>query len=391
MRKICVITGSRAEYGLLRWIIQGIKDDHDLLLQLVVTGMHLSPEFGLTYESIEKDGFAIDYKVEMLMSSDSPVGISKSMGLGLIGFADAFYNLNPDLIVILGDRFEIFSAVSAALVAKIPVAHIHGGEVTEGAFDDAFRHSITKMAHLHFVAADSYRQRVIQLGEKPDHVFLVGGLGIDSIKYLQLLEKNKLENLLGFKFKSKNLLITFHPSTLDNVKSEIQMKELLGALSDLKDTQLIFTLPNADSDSRYLINMIKEFVNKNFNACVFTSLGQLHYLSLMSQVDALVGNSSSGLLEAPTFKKGTINIGCRQKGRLEAKSVINCEPTYKSISNALKKLYLNEFQASLKEVISPYGEYGASKKILRIIKDFDLIDITKKSFNDLLINHNETN
>jgi len=382
MRKVCIITGSRAEYGLLRWVMQGIKDDPELRLQIIATGMHLSPEFGLTYQAIEQDGFEIDRKVEMLTSSDTPVGIAKSMGLGLIGFADALNELKPDLIVVLGDRFEIFSAVSAALVARIPVAHIHGGESTEGVIDEAIRHSITKMSHLHFVATDKYRQRVIQLGEQPDQVFLVGGLGIDNIKRLQLLGREELEDSIDFKFGSKNLLITFHPTTLEISTAENQLEELLAALKDLEDTKLIFTLPNADTDGRALIMMIQNFIIQNSNAHAYTSLGQQRYLSCMAQVDGVVGNSSSGLLEAPSFQKGTINIGDRQRGRLEARSVINCEPTRKSIGAALKQLYSADFQSVLDQVNNPYGEGGASEAILSIIKSVSLDGVMKKRFYD---------
>ncbi len=382
-RKICVVSGTRADYGLLRWVMQGIKDDADLTLQIIATGMHLSPEFGLTYKAIEADGFEIDRKVEMLTSSDTPAGIAKSMGLGMIGFADVFKELKPDLIVVLGDRFEIFAAVATALVARIPVAHLHGGETTEGAFDEAIRHSITKMAHLHFVAADKYKQRVIQLGEKPEHVFLVGGLGIDNIKRLQLLDRNSLETDLGFKFGKKNLLITFHPVTLENASAVMQMQELLAVMAELKDTQLIFTMPNADTDGRALIKMVEQFALQHSNAHVFTSLGQLRYLSSMAQVDGVVGNSSSGLGEAPSFKKGTINIGDRQRGRLCATSVINCEPNRKSIAEAINTLYSTTFQAGLSQVCNPYGEGGASEKVVNILKIINIKSIVKKAFYDL--------
>ncbi len=384
-RKICVVTGTRADYGLLRWVMQGIKDDPELTLQIIATGMHMSPEFGLTYQAIEQDGFQIDRKVEMLTSSDTPVGIAKSMGLGLIGFADAFNELRPDLIVVLGDRFEIFSAVSAALVARIPVAHLHGGETTEGAFDEALRHSITKMAHLHFVAAEVYRQRVIQLGEQPAQVFLVGGLGIDNIKRMQLLDRAELEASLDFKLGPKNLLITFHPVTLEADAVANQMEELLAALSPLDDTQLIFTLPNADTDSRALIKQVELFVAQHTNARAYTSLGQLRYLSCIAHVDGVVGNSSSGLAEVPSLKKGTINVGDRQRGRLQAVSVINCEPSRESIAAALEQLYSAEFQASLSRVISPYGEGDASEKVVNILKSHDIAGIVKKTFNDISI------
>lgn len=363
MRKICIITGTRAEYGLLRWLMQSIRDDPDLTLQIIATGMHLSPEFGLTYLEIERDGFEIDRKVEMLTSSDTSVGITKSMGLGLIGFADALNELKPDLIVVLGDRFEIFSAVSAALIARIPVAHIHGGESTEGLIDEAIRHSISKMSHLHYVATDEYRQRVIQLGEQPDQVFLVGALGCDNISRIQLLERGALETALDFKFGSKNLLITFHPVTLDVSTAENQMGELLAALAILDDTKLIFTLPNSDTDGRIIIEMVKNFVAKNSNARAYTSLGQLRYLSCVALVDGVVGNSSSGLLEVPSFQKGTINIGDRQRGRLKARSVIDCDPTRNSIGTALTKLYSSNFQVALEKVTNPYGEGGATRKI----------------------------
>jgi GDP/UDP-N,N'-diacetylbacillosamine 2-epimerase (hydrolysing) len=385
MRKICIITGSRAEYGLLRWVMQGIKDDPDLALQIIATGTHLSPEFGLTYQEIEQDGFGINRKVEMLTSSDTPTGIAKSMGLGLIGFADALNELQPDLIVVLGDRFEIFSAVSAALVARIPVAHIHGGETTTGAFDESLRHSITKMSHLHFVAAESYRQRVIQLGERPEHVFLVGGLGIDSIKRMRLLDRAELEDALEFKLGLKSLMITFHPVTLEEVAAEIQVEELLSALAPLKDTQLIFTLPNADTDSRNLIKAVQNFVAQNANARAYASLGQLRYLSCVAQVDGVVGNSSSGLLEVPSFQKGTINIGDRQDGRLQAESVINSAPTREGITNALTRLYSSEFQSRIYKVASPYGDGGASEKIVRILKNHSINGIIKKVFFDLPI------
>lgn len=382
-RKICVITGTRAEYGLLRWVMQGIKDDPELTLQIIATGMHLSPEFGLTYQAIEQDGFQIDRKVEMLTSSDTPVGIAKSMGLGLIGFADALNELRPDLIVVLGDRFEIFSAVSAALVARIPVAHLHGGEATEGLIDEAIRHSITKMSHLHFVAAEAYRQRVIQLGEQPDRVFLVGGLGIDNIKRLQLLDRPALETSLDFKLGPKNLLITFHPVTLETATAINQMEELLAALAALQNTQLIFTLPNADTDGRALIKRVEQFVAQHPNARAYPSLGQLRYLSCITQVDGVMGNSSSGLAEVPSFKKGTINIGDRQRGRLQAASVINCKPSRDSISAALEQLYSTDFQASLRQVINPYGEGGASAAIISTIKTVSLDGLLKKRFYDV--------
>jgi len=379
-RKVCVVTGTRAEYGLLYWVMRGIEGDPEMTLQIVATGMHLSPEFGLTYREIEKDGFRIDRKVPILLSSDTPAGVAKSIGLGVIGLADAFAELQPDLLLVLGDRFEIFSAASAAMVARIPIAHLHGGEITEGVIDDAIRHSITKMAHLHFVAAEEYRQRVIQLGEDPERVFLVGGLGIDNIKRLNLLSRVELEESIGLKLGKKNLLVTFHPVTLENATAADQMAELLAALAEMKDTHLIFSLPNADTDSRILIQMIHTFVQSQANACAHASLGQLRYLSCMRHVDGVVGNSSSGLTEAPSFKKGTINIGDRQRGRVKADSVIDCEPNRMSISKAIQRLFQADFQSTLARVVNPYGEGGASEKVVQTIRSYRLNGILKKRF-----------
>ena len=382
-RKICVVTGTRAEYGLLRLLLHGIQNDPDLVLQLVVTGTHLSSEFGSTVSEIEQDGFKVDGKVEMLLSSDSSVGVSKSIGLGIIGFADCFESLKPDLLVLLGDRFEIFAAATVASVRNIPIAHLHGGESTEGAFDEAFRHSITKMSYLHFVAASQYRDRVIQLGEDPERVFLVGGLGVDAINRLDLLDRRELETILNFNFGKRNLLITFHPATLEPNSSQTQMRNLLQALSELKDTKLIFTYPNADAEGKIIINLIEDFVSNNSaNAIAFKSLGQLKYLSCIAQVDGVVGNSSSGLAEVPSFKKATINIGDRQKGRLSAKSVINCNPTYEEISSALKMIYTSEFQEKKSHAVNPYGNGDASNKILEIIKSYQIPSRLKKSFHD---------
>ena len=382
-RKICVVTGSRAEYGLLRLIMHEINDDPNLTLQVLATGMHLSPIFGLTYKEIEADGFRIDFKVESLNSSDTPIGIAESMSKGLIGCAEAFSHLRPDVIVVLGDRFEIFAATAAALVAKIPVAHLHGGETTVGAFDEAFRHSITKMSHLHFVAAEEYRNRVIQLGENPKNIFLVGGLGVDGIKRSNLLEKEELEKSLDLEFQPRSLLVTFHPVTLEDETSEVQMKELLSALSNLPNTTLIFTMPNADTGGQALIKMIENFVQKTSNAYSFISLGQQRYFSCIAQVDGVVGNSSSGLAEVPSLKKGTINIGNRQLGRLLASSVINCEPKEEKIREALDKLYSMDFRESLETATNPYGEGGASSKVVEILRDFSFDGVIQKTFHDL--------
>lgn len=382
-RKICVVTGTRAEYGLLYWLMKEIENNNNLELQLIVTGMHLSPEFGLTYKEIEKE-FKINKKIEMLLSSDTSVGISKSMGLAQISFAESYDELKPDILVVLGDRYEIFSATSAAMIARIPIAHIHGGEKTEGAFDESIRHSITKMSHLHFTATEEYKNRVIQLGEHPSRVFNVGGMGIENIKKLKLLSKDEFEKSIEFKLNSKNILVTFHPVTLENSTAKEQFQQLLDAIDELEDTNIIFTKANSDTDGRVINQMIDEYVTKNFHKSVqFTSLGQLRYLSALQYVDAIVGNSSSGLAEAPSFRIGTINIGDRQKGRIKASSVIDCEANKNSIVKAFAKLYSKEFQETLKTTINPYGDGCASKKIVEILKNVNLKNILKKSFYDL--------
>ncbi|SFV63684.1 UDP-N-acetylglucosamine 2-epimerase [hydrothermal vent metagenome] len=388
-KKICVVTGTRAEYGLLYWLMKEIEEDKDLELQLIVTGMHLSPEFGLTYKEIEKD-FKIDKKIEILLSSDSAIGISKSMGLAQISFAEAYDELNPDVLVVLGDRYEIFSAVSSAMIANIPIAHLHGGETTEGAFDESIRHSITKMSHLHFTATDEYRNRVIQLGEHPSRVFNVGGLGIDNIKKLELLSKEAFEDSIDFKLNKKNILITFHPVTLENSTAQEQFQILLDVVNELKETHIIFTKANSDTDGRIINSMIDKYVNENSHKSVaFTSLGQLRYLSALQYIDAMVGNSSSGLAEAPSFKIGTINIGDRQKGRIMAKSVIDCEIDKVSIKNGFEKLYSIEFQEYLKTVTNPYGKGGASLEIKNTLKNIELKNILKKSFYDLKVTYDK--
>lgn len=383
MKKICVVTGTRAEYGLLYWLMKEIESDKDLELQLIVTGMHLSPEFGLTYKEIEKD-FKIDKKIEMLLSSDTSIGISKSMGLAQISFAEAYDELNSDMVIVLGDRYEIFSAVSAAMIARIPIAHLHGGETTEGAFDESIRHSITKMSHLHFTATDEYKNRVIQLGEHPNRVFNVGGIGIENIKRLKLLSKEEFEKSIDFKLNKKNVLVTFHPVTLENSTAKEQFQELLDAIDELEDTNIIFTKANSDTDGRVINQMIDEYVAKNFHKSIgFSSLGQLRYLSALQFVDAVVGNSSSGFTEAPSFKIGTINIGDRQKGRIKAESVIDCISNKEKIKKVFEKLYSLEFQNILSDVQNPYGNGCASTKIIEEVKKVDLTDILKKTFYDI--------
>jgi GDP/UDP-N,N'-diacetylbacillosamine 2-epimerase (hydrolysing) len=381
--RVCVITGSRAEYGLLGPLMQKINKDPQFLLQLIVTGMHLSPEFGSTFLEIEADGFRIDRKVEILLSSDTGIGMGKSVGLGVISFVDAFAELKPDLVIVLGDRFEILAAVTAALFVHTPILHLHGGEVTEGALDDSMRHAITKMSHVHCVATEEYRQRVIQLGEQPEKVYCVGGLGVDAIQQTQVVDRDELEVALDFKFRSRNLLVTFHPTTLSDVPVESQVSELLAALEDLSDTGLIFTLPNADAGGRKVITKLQSFVAAHPNARAYPSLGQQRYLSCMAHCDGVIGNSSSGLLEAPTLKKGSINIGERQHGRLQASSVINCRAERSEIKIAIQKLYSPAFYAILADVKNPYGDGGASTRIVDIIKALDFDGILQKSFYNL--------
>lgn len=385
MRKICIVTGSRADYGLLYWLMKEIQADSDLQLQIAATGMHMSPEFGLTYKVIESDGFTIAAKVEMLLSSDTPVGIAKSMGLGVIGFADALDRLRPDILVLLGDRYEILAAAQAAMVARIPIAHIAGGDVTEGAFDEAIRHSITKMAHLHFVTNETSARRIRQLGENPDYIFNVGNPGVDYIKRMKLLDRSELAETLDFKFKEKNLLITFHPVTLETQPAETQFQELLTALDSLgQDVGIIFTKPNSDTDGRAIIRLMDGYVATHPNASVYTSLGQVRYLSAMSQVDAVVGNSSSGLYEAPSFGKPTVNIGDRQKGRLQAASVINCGQEAGAIAAAI----LHALATDCSGAVNPYGDGNSSVRIKERLKNIVRpSELLKKHFFDLVLDH----
>ena len=382
-RKILVVTGTRAEYGLLRPLMGELMQEPSLELLLAVTGMHLSPEFGMTVTEIEQDGFRIDRRIDMLLGADTGAGIGKSIGLGVIGFAQILGELQPQLMLVLGDRFEILAAVVAALMAKVPVAHIHGGEVTTGAIDDAIRHAITKMSHWHFASTQTYRNRIIQLGEAPERVHCVGGLGVDMIAQTSLLNRDELERSLGIWFQARNLLVTFHPATLDAEPSSVQMQQLLDAMSAFPDVGLVFTFPNADTGGRELIGQIKEFVASRPHAHAFASLGQLRYLSCMALCDGVVGNSSSGLLEAPTLKKGAVNIGERQRGRLQAQSVINCEPRTEAIKMALHTLFSSAFQARLQDSLNPYGEAGASKRIVNVLKDIEIGAAPAKHFYDL--------
>lgn len=385
MRKICVVTATRAEYGQLSRLIKLASEDSDCALQLLVTGAHLSKDFGYTCNEIEKDGFKITERIDINLSTDTAQGIAASMGIAINSFTSAFLRLKPDIVVLLGDRYEIFAVATAALLCAIPIAHLGGGATTEGAIDEAIRHSISKMAHLHFAGAELERHRIIQLGEAPERVFNFGEPAVDVIKNTPLISKEELEKFIGRKFKKHNLLVTFHPVTLAGTgNSSKQFDNLLEVLDTLDDTLLIFTKPNADAECRSLAAKIDKYVEDHSEKAVaFFSMGRVNYLSAMQFADAVVGNSSSGLAEAPTFKIATINIGNRQTGRIKAASVIDCEPEKADIEKAFAKLYSPSFQNSLKSTVNPYGEGGASEKIYNVIKTFPLENILKKHFHDL--------
>lgn len=384
MRKICIVTGSRAEYGLLSGLMYAIKGDSALQLQIIATNMHLSPEFGLTYKEIERDGFHIDKKVQMLLSSDTPNATTKSVGLATIGFADAYEDLQPDLIVVLGDRFEILAAVTAALFFKIPVAHLHGGEITEGAYDDCIRHAITKMSHLHFTSTEAYRQRVIQMGEQPDRVFYVGAIGVENIKKVSLLSKKALEEDIHFTLSDNSLLVTYHPVTLENNTASVQCQNLLEALDEFPDYKVIFTLPNSDTDGRIIIQMVNEYVNQHSDRCMsIPSLGLKRYLSALKYVTAVVGNSSSGIIEVPSFGIPTLNIGNRQKGRIAARSVIHCGTSKQNIIDGLKVVLSNEQRSIAKDCVNPYDKDNTIEHIIGVLKNVPLRYLINKFFYNL--------
>lgn len=385
-RKICILTGSRAEYGLLYWLMKEIDNDSDLQLQIVATGMHLSPEFGLTFQQIEADGFIIEAKVEMLLSSDSPVGIAKSMGVGVIGFAEMLDRLKPDILVLLGDRFELLAAAQASLVARVPIAHIHGGETTEGAFDESIRHAISKMAQWHFVAAEPYRKRVIQLGEGPERVFNFGAPGLDYLQCLEWIDRPSLEKSLALKFGSPIFLVTYHPATLGPREPTEAMNELLLALDEFSDATVIFTYPNADTGGRALIELLNRWVATNkHRAAACTSLGQQRYFSLMRESDLILGNSSSALTEAPALKKASVNIGDRQRGRLQATSVLNAEENKEAIVSVIHEALSRDFQEGLAGTQSLYGSGNVSCRIKDTLKSVPLG--TQKSFFDIEHSH----
>ena len=381
-RKICVVTGTRAEYGLLYMLMKLIKEDDNLQLQIIATCMHYAPKSGMTYKQIETDGFKIDYKLEMLLGNDSAVAISKSMGLATIGFADAFEILKPDLLVILGDRFEILTAAQVAMISRIPIAHLHGGEITEGLIDEAIRHAVTKMSHLHFVATQDYAKRVMQMGENKKFVFNYGAPGLDYIHSVKLLSKAELEEKLEFKFQKINFLITYHPVTLITLEElEIAVDNFLLALSEFKDIGIIFTKPNVDVSGLYIIEKIEKFICTRQNCKLYDSLGQLNYFSLLKVVDIMIGNSSSGLIEAPVFNVPVINIGLRQSGRSKGPSIIDCEDSPESIKKAIRKGLAPDFRNSLRSAMSPYGIGGNnSLRIKECLKNVNLEGILIKKF-----------
>ena len=384
MKKICIVTGTRAEYGLLKPVIEKVNTSVNMELQLVVTGMHLSSEFGLTYREIEEDGYPITAKIEMLLSSDTASGVTKSMGVALLGFADYFEAHRPDIVVVLGDRYEILMAASAAMMARIPIAHIHGGETTQGAVDEAIRHSITKMSHLHFTATQEYRNRVIQLGEQPSNVYHVGALGVENARSVVLMDKRALEESLSLTFRAPAILVTYHPVTLENLTAEKQFEALLQVIDGHKELQIIFTKANSDPNGRIINQMIDDFAEKNSERCaVFTSLGQVRYLSTLQFCDAVMGNSSSGIIEVPSFGIPTIDIGDRQKGRISAASVIHCGNESADIDGALRRAMSLEFRSLIREQKNPYEGSRTSEQIVEVIEKAldEGIDI-KKTFYD---------
>ena len=382
-RRICIVTGTRADYGLLYWIMRGVEEHPRLELQVAATGMHLSPEFGLTYRTVEQDGFSIDEKVEMLLSGDSPVAIAKSVGLGTIGFADAFARLQPDILLVLGDRFEILAAAQAGMVARIPVAHVHGGEVTEGAIDDSIRHSITKMAHWHFAAAEPFRQRIIQMGEAPSRVFAVGAPGLDYLEHLDVMSQSAMEASLNVTLREPTFLVTYHPATLGDRSPREAIGEVLQALDAFPEAQIIFTRANADTEGRVINQAIDAYVEaRQDRTSVYTSLGQQRYLSLLHYVDVVIGNSSSGIIEAPSIPVATVNIGDRQKGRPRASSVIDCEEDAASIVDAIAQARSPGFKKRVAEASSPYGAGGASRKIVERLSEVAL-PAPRKQFYDI--------
>lgn len=369
MKKIAVFTGTRAEYGLLFWLLKDIQNDPELKLQLLVSGTHLSPEFGETYKQIEKDGFDIDEKIEILLSSDSAVGTAKSMGLGVLGFTDALARLKPDVLVILGDRFEALAAAQTAMILRIPIFHLHGGEITEGAYDDAIRHAITKLSYLHGTSTETYRQRVIQLGEAPERVKNVGAIGLDHLKRSTFMSLEALSQSLDFLLAKPFFLVTYHPVTLGNEVPEESFQALLDAMDEFPEHQVILTYPNADDGGRRIIPILEQYARDNAQRVyAIPSLGQVRYLSAVKHASAVIGNSSSGIIEVPAFDVPTVNLGARQKGRLAAKSVLNCEPNKRSIVNSIEVAVKRSYKLADEVVHNPYGQGNTSGQVIAMIK-----------------------
>lgn len=386
MKKICVVTGTRAEYGLLSRLMRMIKDSSETQLQVIATNMHLSPKYGNTYQEIEKDGFTIDRKIPIIDDKDKNNAVTtvKSMAKALAGFADAYNELKPDMLVVLGDRYEILAAATAALIERIPIAHIHGGEVTEGAFDDAIRHSITKMSHLHFASTEAYRKRIIQLGEQPDHVFYTGAIGVENVKRLPLMSKDEIEKEIDFKIDENTILVTYHPVTLGNRTAKDDIDDFISALEERKDLRVIFTMPNSDTGSQFIVEAVNRFVNRNIDrAKTFKSLGVVRYLSVMKQVAAVVGNSSSGIIEVPSFGIPTLNIGDRQKGRIQAESIYNCLPNKESVLNGLDKVLSKDFRELASKVHNPYEKANTTEEIFKVISTYPLEQLNQKHFYDI--------
>ncbi len=386
MRKICVVTGTRAEYGLMSRLMRLIKDSSETQLQIIATNMHLSPRFGNTYQEIEADGFTIDKKVPIIDEDapDNAESTLKSMASALSGFADAYEELKPDMVLVLGDRYEILAAATAALIERIPIAHLHGGEITEGAYDDAIRHSITKMSHLHFTSTEQYRQRVIQLGEQPERVFNVGAIGVENIKKLPLLSKDEIEKDIQFKINDNTILVTYHPVTLGKHTAEQDINDFLAALEERPELRIIFTMPNSDTGGQAITDAINAFVEKhNDRARAFKSLGVKRYLSVMRQVAAVVGNSSSGLLEVPSFGIPTLNIGDRQNGRIVCESVSHCETDKESVIKGLDKVLSAESRKFAKTVQNPYEKENTAKSIFDVISTYPIENLIQKQFYNL--------
>ena len=382
-RKICVVSTSRADYGLLFWLLKEIEKSRFLELSLVLSGAHLEERFGLTYKEIERD-FKHFYKVPLGLENDDETALCLAFSAGVAGFSKVLEQIKPDIMVLLGDRYEMLSAGIAGMLRAVPLAHIHGGESTQGAIDEGIRHALTKMSHIHFCATSLYKRRIIQLGENPARVYNVGGLGVENIKRLELLSKKDFENSLGFKLGKKNILVTFHPQTIEKKSASKEFSQILNALDSLKDTHFIFTGANADNGGKIINEMAQSYCLKNQEKAIFVmSLGQLRYLSAIKHADIVLGNSSSGISEAPSLKKATINIGNRQKGRIKAPSIIDVKCDKSKILKAIKKAYSKDFQAKLKSVKNPYGSGFASKKIIKVLENIKLNGILQKKFYDL--------